>query len=231
MTIGLAVLIISILYFVDKHNRWRQLVKLVAGAAILTALGLGGVFVYGQISDWQEARAADKREKAYAAQHKLDVNACLARYKAFGGVWTPSPDVWCENHPDAIPELTAPLPPGFTPLDPTQPMQSKPSVPAPAQQAGAVASVPPAPNAKPAPKIMATIQFTADSTSCSPVMYQDQWFENDRRVLANFSGGERVEYIGVGGFEQKEAIIRYHGMRGYIDGHCLTIDDARVDGR
>jgi hypothetical protein len=60
--LGIALLLIFILYLVDKHNRWVALIKIAAGAAILSALicaiVYGALFGWSKYSDYRARKAA-----------------------------------------------------------------------------------------------------------------------------------------------------------------------------
>jgi uncharacterized membrane protein YqjE len=44
MALGIFLLLIFILYLIDKHNRWRQAIKLTVALVILCILAVGGFF-------------------------------------------------------------------------------------------------------------------------------------------------------------------------------------------
>jgi len=55
MTLGIALLLIFILYLIDKHNRWRIAAKLTGGLIVLCILAVGGFFGWRKYEAWQEA--------------------------------------------------------------------------------------------------------------------------------------------------------------------------------
>lgn len=69
MSIGIAAVIIFVLYLIDKNGRWRQAGKVGAALIVLALLGLGGVLAYDKYDSWHRA----KEERAAA------VTACVAR--------------------------------------------------------------------------------------------------------------------------------------------------------
>jgi uncharacterized membrane protein YsdA (DUF1294 family) len=69
MSIGIAAVIIFILYLIDKHGRWRQAAKIAAGLVVLALLGWVGMLGYDKYDSWRHAKA----------EHAAAVTACLAR--------------------------------------------------------------------------------------------------------------------------------------------------------
>jgi hypothetical protein len=67
MTLGIALLIIFILYLVDKHHRWMPLVKITAALVVLGVLGFGSF--YG----WIYEDAVRSRQHAANAQCAVTV--------------------------------------------------------------------------------------------------------------------------------------------------------------
>jgi hypothetical protein len=64
MTLGIALILIFVVYLIDKHNRWRQAIKITVALIILAILGIGGLF------GWQEyeARQVAKQEAQQEAE-------------------------------------------------------------------------------------------------------------------------------------------------------------------
>jgi hypothetical protein len=56
MTLGIALILIFVLYLIDKHNRWRQAFKITVGLVILGILGVGGIFGWQKYETWQEGK-------------------------------------------------------------------------------------------------------------------------------------------------------------------------------
>ena len=56
MSIGIALVVIFILYLIDKHNRWRQAAKVGAGLLVLALLICGGIFGWREFKSRQEAK-------------------------------------------------------------------------------------------------------------------------------------------------------------------------------
>jgi hypothetical protein len=68
MTLGIALLLIFILYLIDKHNRWRQAVKITVALVVFCILAVGGFFGWLKYEAWQETRQAARREAENAKQ-------------------------------------------------------------------------------------------------------------------------------------------------------------------
>jgi hypothetical protein len=92
MTLGIALLLIFILYLIDKHNRWRIAAKLTVGLIVLCILAVGGFFGWEKYKERREARqeAEYEAEKAREATRK---QAELAK----------TCKVWEDKHPNGSP--------------------------------------------------------------------------------------------------------------------------------
>jgi hypothetical protein len=77
MSIGVALVVIFILYLIDKHDQWRRAAFIAGGAVVLGILILGGWFSWTKYQDW---RATKAREQVEAAQTTRDAStrACIA---------------------------------------------------------------------------------------------------------------------------------------------------------
>jgi hypothetical protein len=60
MTLGIALVLIFILYLIDKNHVWRQAAKVVIALVILGVLVIAGFFGWMKYAAWQEAKAAQK---------------------------------------------------------------------------------------------------------------------------------------------------------------------------
>jgi hypothetical protein len=69
MSIGIAAVIIFVLYLIDKHGRWRQTAKITAALTVLTLLGWAGLLGYDKYDSWRHAKA----------EHTAAVRDCAAR--------------------------------------------------------------------------------------------------------------------------------------------------------
>jgi hypothetical protein len=99
MTLGIALVLIFILYLIDKNQVWRQTLKVVVGVAVVGALAIAGFYGWAKVSEWREAKAAQRVHEAYEKR----VDACVAREAATS---PPEPAGFsldrsmCEENPD-----------------------------------------------------------------------------------------------------------------------------------
>jgi hypothetical protein len=63
MPIAVALVLIFVLYLIDKHKLWWTALKLVIGLVVLSAVGIGGFISWGKY----QANRDGKREEAKAA--------------------------------------------------------------------------------------------------------------------------------------------------------------------
>lgn len=68
MALGIALILIFVLYLIDKHNRWRQAIKITVALVILAILGVGGLFGWQEYETWQAAKQEAQREAEQAKQ-------------------------------------------------------------------------------------------------------------------------------------------------------------------
>lgn len=98
MTIGLALVLIFVLYLIDKHNQWRATAKIAAALIALALLSVGGYYGYTRYKEYREK----KREYAIKMQHDAAIKTCLARFPSLPNnenAWLPE----CEENPDRTP--------------------------------------------------------------------------------------------------------------------------------
>jgi len=69
MSLGIAAVIIFVLYLIDKHGRWLQTAKITAALVVLVLLGWAGLLGYDKYESWRRARA----------EHVAAVTACVAQ--------------------------------------------------------------------------------------------------------------------------------------------------------
>ena len=105
MTLGAFLLLIFILYLIDKHGKWRQATKIVVALIVLCLLGVGGVYGWSKYEDYKAAKQQAAEAAAQQAQQaalEKRVKTCLTRNGA--GEWV---DVnlqqECEQDPDTQP--------------------------------------------------------------------------------------------------------------------------------
>jgi hypothetical protein len=70
-----ALVLIFVLYLIDKHKLWRLMFKLTLGLGVLAVLGVGALF------GWERYRAYrdEKRQEAEAAAEQVRFSACVSR--------------------------------------------------------------------------------------------------------------------------------------------------------
>ncbi len=108
MTLGIALVLIFILYLIDKHNRWRIAAKLTAGLIVLCILAVGAFYGWSKYEDDQ----TEKRNAAYRTKMQ-PVWDCTARNLQFSNAAEE-----CEK--DSTVVLHAIPPPTFVPTAPIQ---------------------------------------------------------------------------------------------------------------
>src|SRR6185312_92135 len=104
MSIGLALIVIFILYLIDKHNLWRHAAKVIGAVIVFGILGVGGF--YGE-TKYDEYRIA-KRASAEQAAYQKNIQDCIARNSHSG---TDLQDVFdqvaaqdaCDKDPSTMP--------------------------------------------------------------------------------------------------------------------------------
>jgi hypothetical protein len=92
MTLGIALLLIFILYLIDKHSRWRQAVKITIGLIVVGLVGLGGIYAWQKYDDYQ----TEKQNLAYRAKMQ-PVWDCESRNAQFSNAAEE-----CEKDPSVV---------------------------------------------------------------------------------------------------------------------------------
>jgi len=82
MALGIALLLIFILYLIDKHNRWRQAVKITVGLAVVAVLGFGGLYGWFKYDAYRSEKRQEAENAAYEAKTK-PIRDCAARNAQF----------------------------------------------------------------------------------------------------------------------------------------------------
>jgi len=98
MTLGIALIVIFVLYLIDKHNRWLQTLKIFVSVIVLGILVTGGWF------GWEKFQAyrAKKRSQAEAAAFRTKVKACIAKSTPAGNATAAKEEEdRCEENPDS----------------------------------------------------------------------------------------------------------------------------------
>jgi hypothetical protein len=75
MTLGIALVTIFVLYLIDKHNRWRQALKLVIALAVAAVLLYGGTYAYTKYATWRVTRCVAKSTTAGNATAAAEIEA------------------------------------------------------------------------------------------------------------------------------------------------------------
>lgn len=95
--LSLALVLIFVLYLIDKHNAWKGAVKIIAALVGLLIFGAGGTYGWMKYDDWQGVK---KRE--------AEVTACMKTITegSIVFVWTGDEinsvvKSFCESHPGA----------------------------------------------------------------------------------------------------------------------------------
>jgi hypothetical protein len=69
MSLGIAAVIIFVLYLIDKHGRWLPTAKITAALVVLALLGWAALLGYDKYDSWRHAKA----------EHAAAVADCVAR--------------------------------------------------------------------------------------------------------------------------------------------------------
>jgi hypothetical protein len=96
MTLGIALLLIFILYLIDKHNRWRIAAKLTGGLIVLCILAVGGFFGWEKYQAWRGARQEARQEAEYEAEQAKQAAQKVAELAKTCKNWE-------DNHPIGSP--------------------------------------------------------------------------------------------------------------------------------
>jgi hypothetical protein len=79
MTLGIALIIIFVLYLIDKHNRWWQTLKLVVALAVPACLLYGSTYAYQKYETWRVARCVAKSTPAGNETAAAEIEAACER--------------------------------------------------------------------------------------------------------------------------------------------------------
>ena len=75
MTIGVAIVVVAVLYFIDKHNLWRRFAIYLGIVVVLALLGLGVFWGWTTYRDARDKKALAEFDKKRAAE----IPACNSR--------------------------------------------------------------------------------------------------------------------------------------------------------
>jgi hypothetical protein len=79
VTLGIALVIIFVLYLIDKHNRWSQALKLVVVLAVAAGLLYGSMYAYAKYEAWRVTRCVAKSTPAGNATAAAEIEAACER--------------------------------------------------------------------------------------------------------------------------------------------------------
>ncbi len=99
MTIGVAIVVVAVMYFIDKHNLWRRAAMCLGVTAAAVLLGLGGFWGWKTHRDTRDAKALTEFNKKWAAEIPACNSRNIKNYFAAAAATSPA-------HPPG-------LPPGF----------------------------------------------------------------------------------------------------------------------
>jgi hypothetical protein len=75
MTIGVAIVVVAVMYFIDKHNLWRRFAMGLGIVVVLALLGLAGLWGWTKYRDARDKKALAEFNKKWAAE----IPACNSR--------------------------------------------------------------------------------------------------------------------------------------------------------
>jgi hypothetical protein len=78
MPVGIALILIFVLYLIDKHNRWRIAIKITISLIILAILVWGGALGWQKYDEWKTAKAGEQY-LAEQAKETATKEAALAK--------------------------------------------------------------------------------------------------------------------------------------------------------
>lgn len=111
MSLGIAAVVIFVLYLIDKNSQWRAAGKVAVAAVILAVVAVAGIIGYDKVAAWQAVRAA-------SAKHTEAVKACIERNDKIDSTADATTRQACETDPDVIVSPTFEPPTGtFRPTD------------------------------------------------------------------------------------------------------------------
>lgn len=75
--LSIALVVIAVLFLIDKNRVWKQSAKVALIIVALGVLGFGGFYAWRKYRNWKE----EKAEAAAQAAHDAAVKACIAKYE------------------------------------------------------------------------------------------------------------------------------------------------------
>jgi len=126
--LSLTLLLIFVLWLIDKHGLWRKAFKFVVWMAALGVFGLIGLYSWSNYETYKERKTAEAQQKAAAdaaqaeaAANQAKLEACQERMKAASPQWNKLDQTKamkiCFGNPDAAPVNLDALPPNAVVTD------------------------------------------------------------------------------------------------------------------
>lgn len=121
-TLSFALILIFILWLIDKHSLWRSALKIALWLVALGMLGLAGLYSWSSYSDYKNRKQQEAQDKAAAnlvlQQNEArvsDVQVCVNRMKAASSKWTDDGRSFayamCNGNPDTPARDVSKIPP------------------------------------------------------------------------------------------------------------------------
>ena len=96
MALGIALLLIFILYLIDKHNQWRRAAKTALGLVIVAVLGIGCLYGWFKYNAYRTEKRQAAESAAYRAKMK-PIWDCESRNSQFSNATEE-----CEKDPSVM---------------------------------------------------------------------------------------------------------------------------------
>jgi hypothetical protein len=96
MALGIALLLIFVLYLIDKHNRWRQAAKITFGLVIVALLGVASLYGWFKYDAYRTEKRQSAENAAYQAKMR-PIQDCEARNSKFSNA-----EEECEKDPSTM---------------------------------------------------------------------------------------------------------------------------------
>jgi hypothetical protein len=207
VSIGTAIFCSVVLILLVLNKPFRKVMAWIAAiSGALAALAGGGYWLYLRHQDHMAKVQAEK----WAAEKPTRVSDCMKRYRkavAVTGWFVPPYGAVKKDDGNIDVEATCEG-------NEFSEWQST-SAPAPS----------PSPSPSPSKKSLGGSITATVRDSCSTeerTLWNEPEYQTERRVLRIFKGGEKLEYLGK---SITDDIVRYQGIRGYINGACVTVQE------
>lgn len=100
-----ALVLIFVLYLIDRHKLWRLTAKVLGVAALLAIMAVGALYEYGKVEERREAQEKARKEAAEEATKEAELAKeqpyfdCLGRNAQFRAS---DVDKWCKKDPSIV---------------------------------------------------------------------------------------------------------------------------------